>query len=142
MTTLEVALEIDAPIDQVWRVLTDFENYDSWNRFTPRVETTGMVGEPVDLHVRLNDSGRLRVQTLTVEQNEPYVLVWGDDNLFIKAHRYQTLTPIDEHRTLYESREPFGGLLAPLIIWLMKDKLMHGYRLAAEGLKKKVEGKG
>ena len=139
MTTLTYAIDIDAPIQTVWGVLTQFDKYESWNTFTPQVETTGRLGDGVTLHVRLNDSGRLTKSNLTIEQIEPYTLCWGDDNLFIKAHRTQTLTQLDDGRTRYESSEPFGGLLAPIIIWLLKSKLMRGYQWAAEGLKKEAE---
>ena len=139
MVTLSYTIDIDAPINIVWNTLTDFDSYSGWNKFTPKVETTGRLGDRVTLHVNLNDSGRMTTSNLVIEQIEPYTLCWGDDNLFIKAHRTQTLTQLDDGRTRYESSEPFGGLLAPIIIWLLKSKLMRGYQWAAEGLKAEAE---
>lgn len=141
MTTLTYAIDIDAPIEAVWQVLTEFEAYGDWNTFTPKIETSGRLGEPVRLHVCLNDkeNGRLTTSNLIMKKKAAYELCWGAENFFIKANRYQTLTPLANGKTRYESREPFGGLLAPLIIWLLRDKLMRGYRWAAEGLKERVE---
>ena len=141
MTTLNYSIEIDAPIDLVWEVLTQFDRYGEWNRFTPKVETTGRLGDPVTLFVRLNEGEgkRLTRSKLTLKKRAAYELCWGAENFFIKANRYQTLTPLEGGKTLYQSREPFGGLLAPLIMWLHRDNLMRGYRWAAEGLKARAE---
>ncbi|UCE85470.1 MAG: SRPBCC family protein, partial [Deltaproteobacteria bacterium] len=46
-------IEIDAPIERVWRILTDLDRYADWNPFTPRVESTLRIGAPVHLYVRL-----------------------------------------------------------------------------------------
>ncbi len=139
MRTLTATIDIEAPIETVWHVLTGFDDYENWNRFTPKVETDGRLGDSVTLHVRLNNFGPLTKSKLVITQIEPYTLCWGSENFFIKAHRTQTLTRISERKTRYESREPFGGLLAPIIIWLYKTNLMRGYDWAAQGLKVEAE---
>jgi len=143
MTTLTYTIDINAPIEQVWEVLTDFDAYGAWNRFTPKIETSGRIGERVKLHVRLSEKegGRLTQSNLTIKKKAAYELCWGSENFLIKANRFQTLTPLESGKTRYESREPFGGLLAPLIMWLHRDNLMRGYKWAAEGLKERAERK-
>ena len=141
MPALTTTIDINAPIEIVWAVLTDFEAYGEWNKFTPSVETSGRLGDPVRLQVRLsnNKNGRLTRSTLTLKKKAAYELCWGTDTLLVKANRYQTLTPLKDGRTRYESKEPFEGLLAPLILWWHRDNLMRGYRWAAEGLKERAE---
>ena len=141
MPILSYTINIDAPIEEVWAILTDFEAYDEWNKFTPSVETSGRIGEPVRLQVRLNsnENGRLTRSTLTMKKKAAYELCWGTDGFLLKANRYQTLTPLEDGRTQYESREPFEGLLAPLILWWHRENLMRGYKWAAEGLKERAE---
>lgn len=143
MTTLKYAVDIDAPIEQVWDILTDFGAYAEWNRFTPKIETSGRIGERVKLHVRLSEkeNGRLTQSNLTLKKKAAYELCWGSENFLIKANRTQTLTPLEGGKTRYESREPFGGLLAPLIMWWYRENLMRGYKWAAEGLKRRAESK-
>ena len=46
-------IEIDAPVERVWQILTDVDRYGDWNPFTPRVETSLAIGDPIHLHVRL-----------------------------------------------------------------------------------------
>lgn len=139
MTTLTTSIEINAPIELVWNVLTDFSKYTDWNRFTPIVETSGRLGDGVTLHVNLSSGNKLTKSQLIIEQFEPYTLCWGDDNLFVKAHRTQTLEQLGPTKTLYQSVEPFAGLIKPIIMLAYKDKLMRGYQWAAEGLKAESE---
>ena len=47
----EQTVKIDAPIEKVWQVLSNFEHYEQWNPFTPKVELSKVIGEPVYLHV-------------------------------------------------------------------------------------------
>ena len=139
MKVLKKTIEIEAPIDDVWEVLTSFDKYEAWNRFTPKVETSGRLGDPVTLHVRLKETGNLRKSHLKIEHIEPYTLSWGTRNLFIEAHRTQSLSPLDSGHTLYESKEPFGGLLGRIVVWFLEARLMRGYQWAAEGLKNQAE---
>jgi uncharacterized protein YndB with AHSA1/START domain len=44
-TTIRAEIEIDAPIEQVWAVLSDLPRYGEWNPFTPRVDGHLAVGE-------------------------------------------------------------------------------------------------
>lgn len=47
-------LVLDATPEQIWNALVDIDNYNVWNAFTPRVETTFEVDSPIILHVRLS----------------------------------------------------------------------------------------
>jgi uncharacterized protein YndB with AHSA1/START domain len=68
-------VEIDAPIDRVWRVLTNIEGYGDWNPFMPKVKTTLEIGDPIHLSVRLVGNRTIhRVETVT--RNQPYTLGW------------------------------------------------------------------
>ena len=63
------AIDIDAPVERVWEVLTDFERYGEWNPFTTRVDANLEVGASVSLRVVL---GPLRVrQGVRIEAVEP-----------------------------------------------------------------------
>ena len=52
MSTYEVRtdpIRINAPIDVVWKVLTDVENYGQWNPFTPQAHTDFRIGSPAQV---------------------------------------------------------------------------------------------
>ncbi|WP_280314638.1 SRPBCC family protein, partial [Nocardia abscessus] len=47
------AVDIDAPADLVWQVITDFPRYGEWNPFVPECRSSLVPGEPIDMLVRV-----------------------------------------------------------------------------------------
>jgi uncharacterized protein YndB with AHSA1/START domain len=134
-------VEIDAPIERVWRILTDLEGYAAWNPFTPRVESTLRIGDPVHLHVRLVGA-RLMHRVETVTRNEPYTLGWDmqmGGGVLLYAERVQVLTALDENRTHYMTEDCFRGWLRPLVLALFGGGMQRGFRDCGLGLKKAAE---
>jgi uncharacterized protein YndB with AHSA1/START domain len=137
-------IEVDAPIERVWQILTDFERYRAWNPFTPRVETSLRIGDPIHLHVRLRGK-RLMHRVETITRNQPYTLGWQmkmGARFLLRAERIQTLTPIDAHRTHYVTEDRFRGWLAPLVLALYGGAMERGFGDCALGLKKAAESRG
>jgi hypothetical protein len=133
--------EIKAPIDHVWRILTNMDGYDDWNPFTPKVETTLEIGDPIHLCVRLVGKITLNwVETMT--RNQPYTLGWGMDlgsPLLLHAERIQVLTPIDEGSTHYMTEDCFTGWLHPVALGLFGRSMERGFHDCGVGLKKAAE---
>ena len=134
-------IEIDAPIDRVWGILTDIEGYADWNAFTPHVETTLEIGDPIRLKVRLVGNLSLhRVETIT--RNQPYTLGW-DMKLGIRtllhAERVQVLTEIDDRRTHYMTEDCFTGWLRRVVLGLFGRAMERGFLDCSLGLKKAAE---
>ncbi len=47
-------VNINAPVGFVWQVLLDFERYEEWNEFCPRVKNDSLaLGSPVDMMIDL-----------------------------------------------------------------------------------------
>lgn len=137
---LSVSIEISASPEAVWKVLTDFSQYALWNRFTPEVQCTGRVGDPVQLRVYMSEGGAARIVQLTLNTwQTDRQFCWGADNPALRVNRCQILTALADGRTQYTSTESFEGILTPVVMLTQKKKLMRGYRLAAEGLKRQVE---
>jgi len=134
-------IEIDAPIDRCWRILTDFDRYSEWNAFTPKVETTLAIGDPIHLHARMIGERTMhRVEYVT--RNQPYELGWEmqmGGRVLLQAERIQRLTPIDEHRTHYVSEDCFRGWLRPIVLGLFGRSMERGFTDCALGLKKAAE---
>jgi len=134
-------VEIDAPIDRVWRILTDFDGYSEWNTFTPKVETTLAIGDPIHLHARMIGERTMhRVEYVT--RNQPHTLGWEmkmGGGFLLHAERIQVLTAIDANRTHYLTEDCFGGLLRPLVLGLFGRSMERGFTDCAVGLKKAAE---
>ena len=139
-------VEIDAPIDRVWKILNDLPGYGAWNPFTPRVESSLAIGDPVHLHVRLLTSfglgDRLMHRVETVTRNAPYTLGWdmkmGARSL-LYAERVQVLTPLAGDRTHYMTEDCFTGWLRPVVLGLFGASMQRGFLDCGLGLKKAAE---
>jgi hypothetical protein len=140
---IESKVIINAPIQEVWAVLSNFDNYHQWNPFTPKIEVKNEIGTTVDLYVRLNPKSSktmLQKETLLAWE-EGKRLEWGITNSwFVRTIRIQSLKAIDENTTEYYTSDAFEGPLTGLILFLYRDKIQIGFDDVCTGLKKAVEG--
>jgi hypothetical protein len=134
-------IEIDCDVAGVWEILRDLAGYPAWNPFTPRVESSLRIGEPVHLYVRLRGR-KLSHRVEYVSAAEPYRLCWRmtmGAAFLLKAERCQTLRAIDAHRTHYVTEDRFSGLLTPLVMGLFGGPMKRGFADCASALKKRAE---
>ena len=134
-------VDIDAPVERVWEVLTDFGRYGEWNPFTTRVDANLEVGAAVELHVVL---GPLRVrQTVRIETVEPPLsLVWGMSmgaSWLLSARREQRLEPLGESRCRYLTTDAFHGPLTLPVALVWAGAIRRGFNAMAEALKARAE---
>ena len=143
--SVRAEIEIEAPIDRVWQILNDLQAYAEWNPFTPRVESSLQIGEPVHLHARMIGE-RLLHRVEWVTRNEPTsgtrALCWEmkmGARFLLHAERCQTLTALNDRRTHYVSEDSFTGLLTPLVMGLFGRAMKRGFEDCAKGLKQRAE---
>lgn len=144
MQLIESEIIINAPLEQVWAVLADFPNYHRWNRFCSKLETSGIIGEPVlmTVHLKPDKSPILQREILSdfiPREEMGWRLNWG---FLLKTHRIQRLAKIDECTTHYYTFDKFWGVLTPLVMALYQKDMQRGFDLTARGLKAFVELSG
>jgi hypothetical protein len=104
---LKTDIEIDAPAETVWEVLTDFSHYSQWNPFIRSISGNGMTFRPIILALQpgreLRWLGRLLLP-----------------GIFDGEHQFQ-IESLGENRTRLIQREAFSGLLVPFL-WSSLDK--------------------
>lgn len=141
MQIIESKIEIHAPLELVWEVLTDFDTYSEWNSFTPKIECDLKEGNPVHLHVDMKQNNKIRIQTETllwVKEKES--IAWGITAAFpVKTERAQILTSLNENVTVYYTYDKFWGFLVPLVMLLYKDHIQKGFDAVSTSLKQRAE---
>ena len=135
------AIDIEAPVERVWEILTDFGRYGEWNPFTTRVDASLEVGASVELHVTL---GPRRVKQMErIEAVEPpTLLAWGmtmGAAWLLTARRDQRLDILDDARCRYVTTDAFFGLLTPLVVLLYGRAIRRGFNAMAVALKRRAE---
>lgn len=152
----ETDILIHAPIEKVWQVVTDVNNYPEWNPFVVRAETNG--------------------STVARKTNMKFYIVWGNGHTensnevvadakaphkdaegvlrahwsyrfngwlhyfgLVRAIRYQWLHETEPGKTVYRTREEFKGLLKNFVpLALVQD----GFERQAKALKNFTEQNG
>ncbi|KFZ77194.1 hypothetical protein ED92_35555 [Amycolatopsis sp. MJM2582] len=120
---LNSSIEIDAPADRVWQVLTDLRAYPAWNPFVISAEVTsdgGTLKEGATLRNVLRDKTGDTTFTPTVLAVTPErELRWlgriGPGLIFDGEHRFE-LRPLGPGRTLLVQSERFTGALVPFVV--------------------------
>jgi hypothetical protein len=138
---LSTQVDIDAPAEAVWAVLTDFDSYHEWNPF---MHVAGRASENARLHVELalseGQSTRFRPTVTRVDPSRE--LRWlghlWTPGLFDGEHRFE-LTPLDGGRTRLTHAERFSGVLAPLVRRLTGSATERGFEAMNAALKRRVE---
>jgi hypothetical protein len=142
MKEIHTEIEIDAPAEKVWRVLTDLAAYPEWNPFVRRVEGEFSVG--ARLHVTIQPSGArgmsFRPTVLVAEPNRE--LRWLGrfwlPGLFAGEHSF-SIEPLGEERVRFVQRERFGGLLVPFLSKILDRDTGRGFEEMNRALKLRAE---
>jgi hypothetical protein len=139
---LHSEIEIDAPAERVWRVLTDFASFPKWNPFIRSISGEPTTGE--GLEVRLEPPGgqgmTFKPKVLKAEDNRELrwlgnLLVPG---LFDGEHSF-TIQPLEENRVRFVQREAFKGLLVPLFARSLETNTQRGLEEMNRALKERAE---
>jgi len=140
---IHTQIEIKSSPRVVWRILTDFANYPSWNPFIPMVE--GELREGALLRIKIRPPGRkaqdYRVKILKIE--EPREFRWLGHFLMpglIDGEHFFEINPIGENKIQFVQREYFRGILVPLT-WksFLNTYLRQGFEDSNQSLKNIAE---
>ncbi len=116
---IEQEVEIAAPPEDVWRVLTDFAAYPDWNPYVLRLEGDLTPGGTVALTIAQDNwSKPLTVHPTIVTLNPPRELAWHGSALitgFQETDHYFRLKPLGANRTRLRHGEEFRGWRASRI---------------------------
>jgi len=130
---------IEAPIDRVWSVIVDLAAYSEWNPFVVFARSTLVVGDPIEMRVRLVPP-LVQPQRETIFECVPEQrLVYGLDGTAIHSRRSHELAKAGEDVTRYRSHFRLGGRLEPLTRWLLGRRLANGFEAMTRQLALRAE---
>ncbi|MDE2664878.1 MAG: SRPBCC domain-containing protein [Acidobacteriota bacterium] len=130
-------VEINAPIDVAWTVLTEVDKYSQWNPFTPQVRTDFSLGSPANLLVRMGPA-KFRITETVCAFEKPRLIAWKKKfgaPWLLHAVREQHLEPVGKTSCSYHNTDRLTGLLAPMVFVCFGGYMRRGFHDVAEGLK-------
>jgi hypothetical protein len=151
MRRIAAEVDIEAPPERVWAVLTDLAAYSEWNPFMRRVEGAVVVGERLALSMFSGEGARPLEAIVEVTAAEPpRRLEWIGTHIrvggrlvparwpgLMHGERRIALEPIPGGGTRLHMETRFRGLLAPLMRWL--DSYQPAFEAMERALKHRVE---
>jgi hypothetical protein len=142
--TIRSAIEIRAPLDTVWRVLTDFAAYPEWNPHVRRVLGRPIVGGRLTIHSQPSGGRPIVMRPRIVRWSPPNELRWRatfvSRRLFSGEHGFRLeSTGADSVRFIQD--ETFSGLLVPLYARLRLPATRRGFEQVNEALRERAEAR-
>ena len=141
MRELQASIEIDAPAERVWDVLSDLSRYEEWNPFMTQAE--GELIEGAKLAIRIQPPGGRQMEFRpTVLEVEPRRSVrWLGrfilPGIFDGEHTL-AVEPAGESAARFTQRERFSGILTAFSGKLF-DRTQAGFEAMNEALKRRCE---
>ena len=144
MRELRAEIHISAPIEQVWRVLTDFDHWKDWNPMVNQASGTASVPSKLKLTMRGPDSkDAMKYEPIVVEVDPPKYLRWRATMMSGFMFTNDRVFELKEKNggTEVINREEFSGLMVPLFWKKMNQFVVPMLEKMNNALKDKMEAK-
>lgn len=142
MKEIYTDIEIQASVEKIWKILTDFTHFSQWNPFIHRISGKAVEGEQLEVVIQPPGSTQLtfRPKVLKAEPNRElrwlgHLFIPG---LFDGEHIF-TIDPVGGNRTRFIQREVFQGLLTPLLARQLDRNTRYGFEAMNIALKRQAE---
>lgn len=141
-TTISTTVEIDAPPDAVWEVLTDFDAYEQWNPFIIRSSGRAEVGSRLENTMAPPGGSEMSFRPVIRTANPGEELRWlgrfGVPGIFDGEHIF-FLEESAPGQTLVTHEEEMRGILVPFMRGQIHGPVLDGFELMNRALKERVE---
>jgi hypothetical protein len=144
MRALRCETVIGAPPERVWKELTDFGSYPSWNPFIRRASGRLAPGERLEISLALGRRN-VRFRPVVTVVDAPRELRWRATQVvpgLFDVDRCFSLSPNGADACLFVQSEAARGLLAPVLVPLVRRQILAGYRAMNAALQQRVSPAG
>jgi uncharacterized membrane protein len=135
----EFSVDVDAPADKVWAVLTDVENWPQWTASMTRVQRLDSGPFAVGSTARIKQP-RLRTAVWRVTELTPErSFVWTSASPGVTTAAEHRIAPRPDNGVTVTLTIQLTGPLAPLVSLLAGATARRYVRMEAQGLKRRCE---
>lgn len=139
---IETAIDIDAPQERVWAILSDTANWPRWNPFAKVLDGKLGMGERLKIEVLPQGGKPMQFSPKIVELTPGTSFAWLGSlpipGLFHGRHSYR-LESLGPGRTRFHHGESFAGLIAGLVLLSIREGTTRGFIAMNEALKREAE---
>lgn len=142
MRELRTEIDIEAPIEKVWEIFTDFDKYPEWNPFIKSIEGELEEGKTFKVVLEQPDSAKMVFKPKCLKFEENSELVWLGSlfmpGIFDGKHIFE-FVDVNHSTTKFIQREEFKGVLVPLMWKQLNTKTRQAFEAMNEKLKELAE---
>lgn len=141
MFQLDHTLEIDAPAETVWKVLTDFQSYGEWNPFTVSAKCDLKPGGAIEMQVKLMAKPQFQrewIREVTPGQGFSYAMKPMPLGA-LRSFRSHRIEPVSATHCRYRSHFEIQGWLEGLVLALFRGAFERGFGGMSQGIKSRAE---
>lgn len=135
-------INIKAGKQTIWNILTDFDNYPSWNPFIKNISGDRHQGGRLKVEIQPPGSSAMNFTPTILAFDEGRTFRWLGHFLIKGLFDGEHIFEIEEQpdgSCLFVQREKFGGLLVPLFKKSLNDNTLRGFRAMNEKIKEMAE---
>ena len=128
---------IGAPVELVWDVLSDFENWPKWNRSVSKIRLNG----PLEVGTSFDwVGGGSKIASRLEEIDRPHRIAWSGRTLGIRAVHVWSFQAV-EQGTSVRTEESFDGLIVRMLPGVMRRMLDKALREGMDALRIEAESR-
>lgn len=142
MKNLKTEITINASAATVWNILMDHQSYSDWNPFIKSISGETSVGNTLEVFIEPPNQKGMTFKPEVLANSTQTEFRWVG-RLFVKGladgEHYFQLEKIDDNTTKLMHGENFSGLLAGLLMKMMREDTLKGFNAMNEALKVQAE---
>lgn len=138
---IDRTLDIAAPAEVVWEVISDLPRYGEWNPFCVAVSSSLRPGDPIDMQVQLVGKPQAQREYITAcEAGRGFAYRMKPVPLgALSSRRSHAITALDAGHSRYHSYFRLQGWLMPLVRGLLGRRLHEGFAAMNAGVQQRAE---
>lgn len=139
---LQTEIEINAGVEQVWEILTDFSAYPEWNPFIRVIHGVPERAARLKVRIQANDAKAMTFRPKVLVADVGRELRWLGrvvlPGIFDGEHRF-FIQPLTDGKVLFQHSELFSGILIPLFRDSLERDTRRGFEEMNLALKLRAE---
>ncbi len=139
---IDKIVEVDAPRDLVWDVITDFHRYGEWNPFVVACDSTLKIGDPIEMRVHVFKAFAQPQREIIFEHEPGKRFCYGVAGVpfgAMRSNRCHEVRGLDSGRSEYRSHFALSGWLSPVVSILLGSRLRRGFDAMTESIRTRSE---
>jgi len=139
---IDETVEVNAPHDIVWGVITDFRRYGEWNPFVVECDSTLKVGDPIVMRVHVFEAFAQPQREIIFRHDPGRLFCYGVSGMplgAMRSNRCHEVRSLNSASSEYRSHFELSGWLSPIVSGLVGRQLRRGFHAMTESIRTRSE---